>query len=296
LRLTAGYLERGDFEAFSREVDMLDELASQTCVPNHAKWAKFAQATRATLKGSFQEAERLGQEALTAAEGGDPDAPAIFAAQLFSLRRDQGRLGELRDHIVGVAADGASATPWRAAAALLHLETGETALARDAFNTAIVGGVLTRFPRNRFWPVTMVMLAEACAALREQQPAADLYRMLDPFGQLTAVLSYAEACTGSIARTLGLLAACLERWKDAERHFSQALQVNAGLGAPLLARTQIDYADMLVRRGEGDDTAQAELLAADAGKAARSLGMAGIVAQVGRLNETLRQSQTASPA
>ena len=68
--------------------------------------------------------------------------------------------------------------------------------------------------------------------------AAVLYELLLPYGDRVAV-SYPEISTGSVARYLGLLAATMERWDDAERHFEDALEMNARIGArPWLAHTQ----------------------------------------------------------
>ena len=71
------------------------------------------------------------------------------------------------------------------------------------------------------------------------------------------------------------LAATTERWDDAERHFEQALEFDERIGArPWLARTQHDYAQMLLARDASGDTRQAELLFTQASAAYQELGMA----------------------
>jgi hypothetical protein len=43
----------------------------------------------------------------------------------------------------------------------------------------------------------------------------------------------------------------IEAWNDAARHFEQAIELNARMGArPWLAHTQRDYARILAERGE----------------------------------------------
>ena len=70
-----------------------------------------------------------------------------------------------------------------------------------------------------------------------------------------------EGFRGSVSRYLGLLATALERWDDAAGHFEEALALNERMGArPWLARTEDDYARMLLVRGRpGDDERAREL-------------------------------------
>ena len=55
----------------------------------------------------------------------------------------------------------------------------------------------------------------------------------------------------------------MERWDDAERHFEDAMAMNAKMGArPGSLRSQHDHAAMLLRRdGPGDREKALELLA-----------------------------------
>jgi hypothetical protein len=66
----------------------------------------------------------------------------------------------------------------------------------------------------------------------------------------------------------------MERWDDAERHFDDALAMNARMGAaPYVALTQQAYAAMLLVRRRPDDVARARALLAEAESAATALGM-----------------------
>jgi class 3 adenylate cyclase len=70
------------------------------------------------------------------------------------------------------------------------------------------------------------------------------------------------ACIGAASGVLGLLAATIERWDDAESHFKDAIALNERIGArPWVARVQLNYAEMLMERGaEGDRRRALELL------------------------------------
>jgi class 3 adenylate cyclase len=57
-----------------------------------------------------------------------------------------------------------------------------------------------------------------------------------------------------VSRWLGLLAWTLSRWEDAERHFEDAIAMNTRIAAPpLVARAQLEYAEMLLERNQPED-------------------------------------------
>jgi hypothetical protein len=73
---------------------------------------------------------------------------------------------------------------------------------------------------------------------------------------------------------LAALAATLERWDDAERHYEAALGMNARMDArPWLAHTQEQYASMLLARHQSGDRDKAAALLAAALVTTRELGM-----------------------
>ena len=75
-------------------------------------------------------------------------------------------------------------------------------------------------------------------------------------------LGNGRVCVGAVAWALGALAASLERWEDAERHYDAALRLHRSMGArPFLARALVDYAAMLRRRGHPADRDRIRALA-----------------------------------
>ena len=85
-----------------------------------------------------------------------------------------------------------------------------------------------------------------------------------------------------------MLAACLGRWDDAERHFTDALTMNERFGArPFVVRTRRAWAAMLLDRNAAGDAARARDLI-DAGRAeAEQLGMTRELVRFERLRERL---------
>lgn len=104
--------------------------------------------------------------------------------------------------------------------------------------------------------------------------AVALYELLLPYAERIVVVGSATDCYGSAARYLGLLATTMERWEEAPRHFEDALVINAKIGArPFVARTQYEYACMLLTRGRPGDRKRALELLDQALATARELEM-----------------------
>jgi hypothetical protein len=96
------------------------------------------------------------------------------------------------------------------------------------------------------------------------------------------------ACLGSTNHWLGLLAGTLRRWDDAVGYFDSALETNARIGArPFLARTQHEYARMLIERNAPRDRDKARFLLSEATTTYRELGMPGFLKNAEELLETL---------
>lgn len=95
----------------------------------------------------------------------------------------------------------------------------------------------------------------------------------EPYGNLVVVDPH-EFSIGSAARTLGVAAAALGRFDDADRLFQNALVMNGQIEArPWLARTKHDYARMLFARDKPGERGRAQKLCAAALAMYRELGM-----------------------
>ena len=101
--------------------------------------------------------------------------------------------------------------------------------------------------------------------------------MLLPFDGLNLIAGYGVACYGALSRYLGALAALLENWDDAARHFEDALTMNARMETPVwVAHTQYQYAMMLLTRGAPSDREHAFALLDAAILTANTLGMCAL--------------------
>ena len=131
-----------------------------------------------------------------------PNFSAAFAAQLFLLRRQQGRVGEFIPLFDLLAGDHTAPAAWHAARVVALAETGDPSagdLLRDA--VARLGAV----PRDWLWLATVALLADACIRLGDHGTAAELYRRLSPHRDHTVIIAHGIASLGPVAARLGAL-------------------------------------------------------------------------------------------
>jgi tetratricopeptide (TPR) repeat protein len=232
------------------------------------------------MQGRFAETERFAEQAFAIGRQLHAErATGVLGLQMFSLRREQGRLKELEPLVKYFLTQHEEAAAWRPGLAVIYSELGRSHDAQDQFEH------LARFdfadiPRDSMWMITMTYLADVCTFLQDKARAATLYKMLLPDAHLNVVIGAAVVCCGAVSRYLGSLAATLEQWSDAQRHFDHALTMNAALGArPFLAHTQYQYAVMLLSRDQPGDSTKAATLLKNALATARELGMRALEEQ-----------------
>ena len=242
-------------------------------------------ATRALLhlfRGEFASADTATQEALELGRSAQSaNARAAFDLQLYGLRRGLGRLAEFADTAERAVGDYPAYPLWPYVLVDVRVQLGRTEEARAAFDALAADGFKVRVEMQRL--VSLCLAAEPCRELEDAPRAAVLYEALRPYAWQNATTP-PELSLGSVARSLGVLAATMADWDAAARHFEDALTANAAMGArPWLAHTQYDYARMLTVRGRRGDADRACALLAAAGALAGELGMRALSADVARL-------------
>jgi DNA-binding SARP family transcriptional activator len=290
-------LELGDIEAVERELEALQRLA-------HTRRERFFtwhvttfRADHAHLGGRLDDCEALAHEALAHRYDGRDDLAAhMFGMQMLFVRREQGRLGEIVQKVTDVAAHYPKLVTWRCALAEIHAQLGHTAQARQELE-ALARDDFTDIPRDALWLSNVATLGEVVAFLGDTLRARRLYKLLMPYAD-RCVVTYALLSRGSASRPLGLLATTMSRYGDAARHFEHALEVNIKIKAPIwAARTQHDYARMLLERDRAGDNDRARTLLTGALATAERLGLETLVDRVRPLKlatEGAQQSLTLS--
>jgi DNA-binding CsgD family transcriptional regulator len=267
-------LELGDVPAVDVEIEALSRVDQALRQPHYLFFTTGIRALRALLVGCFDEAERLTLQALSLGQRAQiAHADGIFGIQMFTLRREQGRLRELAPVVRTFLQQQTTTSIWRPGLALIFAELGLEREARTEFEHLAQEG-FADIPRDGRWVTCITYLVEVCAYLADTARAAMLYELLLPHNGRSVVFGDGVVCYGSASRYLGLLATTMGRWDAAEQHFEGALVMNAQMGArPCLAHTQYDYAALLLARQQPGDRQQATALLHEALLTARELGM-----------------------
>lgn len=274
-------LECGDMAEGGQAMRRHAHLADALRHPRHRSYATTWRAMRALLQGRFSEAERLANGAFELGREITDLAWPRLMVQLFVVRREQGRLLELKEDVDRVVTDHRELeSAWRGAQGLVWEQAGDQAGARDILDHLLVDDTMLHVcDANSL--IGMALAAELCASVGTSEQAETLAKALTPFADRCAVVRFAPVCLGAVSRYLGLLAAMREDWEQARCWFEHALILNSRMGAEAwVAHTEHDYALTLARQGRPGDAARVAGLARRAAATARQRGMENLLAAV----------------
>jgi DNA-binding NarL/FixJ family response regulator len=271
----------GDMQAVVAQLDVSSQLAEELRQPFYLYAHMTFRAMYAIFTGRFAEGEQLAQQGLAIGQRlRGQDALGVFGVQMFTLRREQGRLKELAPVVTHFVQTSPEASTWRPGLALIYSELGLEPETRAEFAHLAAHDFAT-IPQDARWIACMVYLAEVCAFLGDVHHAATLYQYLAPYDGYNIVVSGSVACYGAASRYLGMLATTMSHWQEAQRHFEDALAMNKQMGAKTwLAHTQHEYANMLLARAQPSDHEKALSLLQEALSISRTLGMRALEEQV----------------
>jgi predicted ATPase/class 3 adenylate cyclase len=266
-------LEMGDRPTFesvlTRHGSNREQYESSHC----AYFDTSAHAMRALLGGEFAEAERLAERAFEAGlEIYNEIAAGVYGVQMFTLRREQGRLAEVAPILRRFIDENPRDAAWRPGMALIAGDLGFHEAARKAFEDLAVGGFA--FPVDAKRTLSLSYVAEVCTRLGDVERAERLYDLLLPYRDLAVIAPAVTVCCGSAARYLGMLAGTLGDWAAAEEHLAAALAMDEQLQAwPWLAHTKHEFALVLIARGRARDHDRTQALLGEAAASAERIGM-----------------------
>lgn len=245
-------LELGDWPAVRLARTMHERLLERLRDPLHRWFHQGARFATAIQEGRFAEAESLAQECLSLEQTVNNGPPFGFLAQTFSLWCAQGR----RDALEAVWS-----TRNASAVHLPHVahQCGMAYMASALGYTAEAGAEFTELAKHQFadvphdeaWFLCMHQLADVCAFLGDVTRAELLIQLLTPYETRLMLSPASKVYLGPVSHSLAVLETILSSWNDAGRHFEHAVQASQLVASkPCLARTQCEYARMLLARGE----------------------------------------------
>jgi class 3 adenylate cyclase/tetratricopeptide (TPR) repeat protein len=269
-----------DLEESDRELAVTVAINDELKMPLFTYLLLVLDAARRAMRGAISEAERLATEALEIGQGavGAPAALVVYGVQLLAIRWVQGRIAELEPLIRGQLEQFPMLPTLRCTLAYIAADSGRMDEAREEFEYLAQTGFA--LPADATRPAGLARLCILAWMFGDLERAGQLYELFTPFlgcnVAISAIISY-----GSADRYLALCASTMSNWELAERHFRAAIEQNERMGAaPFVAFSKHEYAEMLMRRGEGDDLARARMLLDDALAIARDVGMPALIDQI----------------
>jgi class 3 adenylate cyclase/DNA-binding CsgD family transcriptional regulator len=286
------YLELGELDGVEADVEGVTLTAARIRQRTYSIQFLRFYIMLALMRGEFADAERLileFQALIPSTTYADQ-----LSMQIFTLRREQGRLGALQPVVSMFLRQQSAASVWRPGLMLIYLELGQRDEARAEYES-----VADDFPgmrRDGRWLYCLVYLSEVCAALGDAARAPMLYQAMLPCAGRNIVLGAGIACCGAADRYLGLLCTTMSRWPEAQRHFEEALAMNERIGARVpLAHNRHDYAALLLARGEAGDRERAMDLLRASLEAAREIGMRALEERAARRLKELSGAGAGAP-
>jgi DNA-binding NarL/FixJ family response regulator len=269
-------LELGDLAGFDADLAAAERTAEQLRQLHHRWPLPMAHATRAMLAGRFAEAEELAAQGLAIGrQAGDKGVGLRYAAVIANLRLMEGRFGETVELFQRLSARVPTLPVYRVGLAGALIEAGR-ADEGQAEVERLAAGDLAALPRDLGWSWTLAGLAFVCHHLGDTTRAANVRKLLEPYGERNMVILGALSM-GPAAYYLGLLDLTLGQPETAVRRFQHAAALAGRLQAPpLIAMSHEGQARALLALNRPGDRQQAAALLGEVVATAQELGIHGL--------------------
>lgn len=272
--------EFGDYQGMIAALDQFQSSIEGRQM-QHQEWvAQLGRAMQALLIGDFAAAEKLSENAYAMGRRTHGESvEGVYGMQMFTIRREQGRLAEIAPVIKQLINNEPEGNTWKPGFALVATELGFKPQAQKMLDE--LRQTDFAFPMDAKRSTTLSYLADVCAALEDERCARALYDLLKPYRHMTVMAGIVTVCYGSAGRFLGALADLLGDWDRSEEHFEEALRMDRHMHAwPWLAHAQNRYAHMLRRRGHHGDIAHADALLDESLAMASRLNMTALLTRL----------------
>ena len=268
--------EAGDLEEADRHLEVVERLTEELGQPTLRWLVGMHRTTRTILAGDLQEGERRALAGFELAQAtGQPDAATYHLGNLYMIRLEQDRLGELEERAAARIVEVPGIPGFRAFLALIYSELDRPDDAREHYEL-LAASDFTVLPEDSAWLLSLSHCVLVSAYLGDGPRARVLFDLLAPYAGQVGFSSATPL--GAVTHFLAVLATTSGDFDEAERRFADAAATHERIGAPIwLARTRLEWARMLLTRraGPGDAERARELLGQALGTA-RELGLANI--------------------
>lgn len=193
-----------------------------------------------------------------------------YGLSMFSLRREQGRLAELRP--VLELGRRLSTDPWLPGLAAVYAEVGLLDEAREILDELVDGG-LALLPDDTMIAGTLSYLADAAFETGHIATAEQVVDRLGPYAGLMVYVP-GTACYGAADRYLGRAFDVLGDTVSARRSYDDALELDRSTGWPTwIAHSAFALGRHLLHHGRRADRTRGLELVLESREAASELGM-----------------------
>ncbi len=284
LRMYA-HVVAGDFEAAQRALADYEALTDEYRIRDGPWFRVLWRAMFAIFEGRLDEAESLvNQVLLLGQELGNVYTANQYMAQLFTLRFEQGRGGEMElmfQALIEVDPE----IPWRGGLLLQYVDSDKLDEAQSELD--ILGrNDFGDIPLDGNHLVALALCAYGAVRLRDRDKAQILLEKLKPWDGLLIVVGTPVLILGAASAYLGMLEATLGRWDEAEKHAEEARALHMRLGSQTwVARTDLEFGRLLLERGRPEDVGRARNMLADARELAGRIGQRNVEQTAERLLE-----------
>jgi class 3 adenylate cyclase/tetratricopeptide (TPR) repeat protein len=265
----------GKMDEAVRNLEAAEQLTEELGQPT-LRWLVGGTATaRIILAGDLEEGERRARAGFELGQAtGQPDAPSFLAVQLFLVRLEQDRLGELEEPFTERVVALRGLPTARAYLARLLCEIDRPDAAVEHYER-LAAGNFAALPRDIAWMLGVSQCAVVATFLNDQAGARVLFEMLVPYA--SQIVFSNGGSLGAVAHYLAVLAATSGDFDEAQRRFAEAANTHERIGAPTwLARTRLEWARMLLSRCLPGEPGDARELLEQALATARELGLANV--------------------
>lgn len=266
-------MELGRMMEVEAELKLTAAQATQLRQPAQLWMSAASLADVALFQGRFDEAEQLIADALRLGERAQSrDSVLSHRLQLFVFHRETGAGEDVEALIADAVARFPARPVFKCALAYIHAASGRASLAQATLEQ-LAGQDFAAIQRDNEYLFSLALLADVADTLGDIHAAQVLYDLLLPYADLNAC-NLDEIATGSVSRSLGILAATAARWEDAFRQLETAVRHNNEMGAlPWVAHSKHDHARALLARGAPEDRPVAQQLLDEVRGAYEALGM-----------------------
>lgn len=291
-RCTLGYM-LGDRQEIDLASADMSWAAERSGLPYYHFWVATVSYGMRFIRGDFVGAERDAEQVrrISSDWEGD-DTEGLFGVQMFMVRRETGRLEEVRPFITG---DEDPDSHW--APGLLALYTAlEMSEPAAALLTALTDDITVDTRNSALWPAVLGFLVEAALFVGDEPALRRLRPLLQEYHGLNLASGQFVAMLGSADRYLACLDSALGEG-DPVSLFDAAQALDTQSDSRVhLATTLADRARHLAASGRTADRVEARAAAERARALAEPVGQRRVVAMVNDVIASLGQAAPVTDA